>query len=88
MKKQLKPLTPNELRDVAKKLREAQEILEPIYDKLVDAYGRTSVEKKHIFTVLNILSCKLCNELDNRFCSIPETITEKSPFFGGKKGWV
>ena len=91
MKKKLQPLSSEEHKHVAKDLRKAQEILEPMMEKIYKSYGVNSKESKQLHTVLNLLSSKMCASLDNRWYQLSRIEIEghSSPYYGsGKVAWI
>ena len=89
------PLTFEEHEEIAKDLKSAQEILEPWLEKLWGAYGVKCKEAQHMHKVLNLVSSKICNELDNRWWekqgstySDSKYWGKNSPYYGkGKKAY-
>ncbi len=90
--KKLKPLTFEEHEKLAKDMRQAQEIMEPWLERLWQAYGVKSKDASQLFQVLNLLSSKMCCQLDNRYYEIHATeeehekfIGHRSPYYGSGK---
>jgi uncharacterized protein YbaR (Trm112 family) len=81
------PLTREEHKQFAKDMRVAQELIEPWLERTWKGKGVKSKQARLVFQVLNILSSKLCNELDNDWYEIRDGIGEghKSPYYGSGK---
>ncbi len=90
------PLDIEEHIELASDLRKCQEILEPWMDRFSYAYSSKSKERQQIWTVLNLLSSKICHLQDNHFHNIHDIRFEKDPYFGmkspyygsGKVAWI
>lgn len=82
--KKLKPLTLEEHKALALDMRKAQEIMEPWLQRLWEAYGVKSKDASQLFQVLNLLSSKMCCQLDNRYYQTPITEKEHAEFLGHK----
>lgn len=85
-----KPLTKQEHLECAKALRDAQKLLEPYMERFWEAYPVKDKRCKDLRTVLNILSSKLCCDLDTDWYNLPETNEDghNTPYYGsGKIAW-
>ena len=97
MGRKLEKLSIEEHIELSVAIMNAEQIISPFLERVWKAYGVHSKEGKMIHQVLNILTSKLCNELDKRYYEFSNEeieqarkdniLTDKngSPYYGNGK---